>query len=153
MTATWHIRAATASDTQALIRCIDAAYKPYAERIPDLPAVSEGCAEEIAAQRVWVAVMGETTVIGGLFLLPQPDAMKLANVAVDRDHGSKGIGRALIAHAEQESIRQGYTVLTLNTHVAMPGNIAFYTRLGWTETARHGNTVSMRKDLREAGHV
>ena len=73
--------------------------------------------------------------------------MKLANVAVHPDHGGKGLGRKLMALSEGEARKQGYCEMRLNTHVEMPKNARFYVRLGWEETARTGNTVSMRKLL------
>lgn len=111
--------------------------------------MSEGCDEEIAKKRVWVAVE-DGQVIGGVFLVPQDGFMKLANVAVHPDHGGKGIGRALIADAESEAKRLGYDEMRLSTHVAMPENVALYTHLGWEEVCRSGNTVSMRKSFKDA---
>ncbi len=140
------IRKAQLGDAVALVSCIDAAYAQYADRISDLPPVSAGCAEEIAKNRVWVAVEDDE-VIGGLFLAPQDGFIKLANVAVHPDHGGKGLGRELIALAESEAKKQGYGEMRLNTHVEMPENVKLYYRLGWREVSRDGNTVSMRKFL------
>lgn len=143
------IRKAQQADAVALVLCIDAAYARYASRISDLPPVSEGCDEEIAKDRVWIAVE-EGQVIGGVFLVPQEGFMKLANVVVHPDHGGKGIGRALIAFSESEAKRLGYDEMRLNTHVAMPENVALYIHLGWEEVSRSGNTVSMRKPVKAA---
>ncbi|MEM7067478.1 MAG: hypothetical protein AAF478_01235 [Pseudomonadota bacterium] len=38
------IRKASLDDIDSLVACIDAAYAAFKERLPDLPAVSEGCA-------------------------------------------------------------------------------------------------------------
>lgn len=143
------IRKAQQADADALVLCIDAAYAQYTSRISDLPPVSEGCDEEITKDRVWAAVE-DGQVVGGVFLIPQDGFMKLANVAVHPDHDGKGIGRALVAHAENEAKRQGYDEMRLNTHVAMPENVALYTHLGWEEISRNGNTVSMRKIIKGA---
>ncbi len=140
------IRKARLADADALASCIDAAYAQYAGRISDLPPVSDGCAEEIAKNQVWVAVK-DGEIVAGLFLVPQVAAMKLANVAVHPDHGGKGLGRELIVLSESEARKQGYREMRLNTHIAMPENVSLYTRLGWEEVSRDGNTVSMRKIL------
>lgn len=140
------IRRAAPEDASALSSCIDAAYATYADRISDLPSVSEGCAEDIASNQVWVAVQGDE-IIGGLFLILQNEYVKLANLAVHPAHGGKGIGRALIELSEREAKRQGYDEMRLNTHAEMPENIALYRHLGWVETARRGRTVLMRKRL------
>jgi ribosomal protein S18 acetylase RimI-like enzyme len=144
------IRRATPKDAAALSACIDAAYAIYADRITDLPPVSEGCAEDIANHQVWVAVQGHT-IIGGLVLIPQGDHLKLANLAVHPAQGGKGIGRALIEHSEHEAKRQGYDKMRLNTHADMPENIALYRHLGWVEVARVGHRVSMIKRLQSDG--
>ena len=140
------IRKAQTFDTDSLVMCIDAAYAEYVKTLPDMPSVSEGCAEEIAQNRVWVAVE-ENKIIGCLFLKPEEGFMKLANLAVHPDHGGKGMGRSLIALAEKEAKRQGYDEMRLNTHTAIPGNIRLYIHLGWHEYGRAGKTVQMKKIL------
>ncbi len=142
----WHIRRAHSSDAGALVSCIDAAYAQYKHNIPDLPAVSDGCEEEIAKNRVWVA-LNEVDLVGCLFLVPDKRFMKLANVAVHPEHSGKGLGRELMKLAEREARNHSADELRLTTHVAMPDNIRLYTRLGWKEVARSGNSVSMTKLL------
>ncbi len=142
----WSIRKAQLGDAEALASCIDAAYARYADRIMDLPPVSEGCAEDIARHQVWVAEVG-AKLVGGLVLVARDGFLKLANVAVHPDHNGKGLGRVLIDLAEREARKQGYGELALNTHVAMPENIQLYKHLGWNETGRAGNTVSMMKTV------
>lgn len=141
-----HIRRAEPADVPALVSCIDAAYARYAATLPDLPAVSDGVAEEIADNLVWVAVE-DGAAIGALFLVLQGDVMKLGNVAVRPDHGGKGLGRRLIALAEGEARARNCTEMRLNTHAAMPENVRLYHHLGWVETGRQGNRVAMRKRL------
>jgi len=140
------IRPAQATDANALAACIDAAYAQYAERISDMPSVSDGCAEDIANNQVWVAVQSDN-VIAGLVLVAGDGFMKLANLAVHPDHGGKGMGRKLIELSEREAKRQRFSQMRLNTHVDMPGNVRLYQHLGWAEVSRSGNTVSMQKYL------
>ena len=142
----WSIRKAQQGDAVALASCVDAAYAQFSDRIADLPPVSEGCAEDIEENQVWVATVGRE-IVGGLFLVAKGGFIKLANVAVRPEHNGQGLGRTLIALAESEGRKQGYREIHLNTHSAMPENIRFYEHLGWRETARRGNTVSMTKQL------
>lgn len=140
------IRRARLSDAAPLAACIDAAYAQYRATIPDLPAVSEGCAEEIAEHLVWVAEL-EGAVVAGLVLVPSDGFMKLANVAVDPNRRGAGLGRRLLALAEEESLRRGFHEMRLHTHARMPENVRLYYRLGWKVESETGNTVSMRKEL------
>ena len=164
----WRIRRATADDTEALARCIERAYAIYDGRDLDLPPVSEGIADHIAAHRVWVAE-AEGTIAGGLVLILGDDAMggsmtgdgttgddttgkrvaHLANVAVDPDFTGRGLGRALIAQAEEDARAHGATELRLTTHADLEENIRLYTRLGWREAAREGFRVHMAKRMND----
>ena len=140
------IRPAQATDAHVLAACIDAAYAQYAERISDMPLVSDGCAEDIANNQVWVAVQGDE-VVAGLVLIASDGFIKLANLAVHPDHGGKGLGRKLIELSEREAKRQGSSEMRLNTHVDMPENVRLYEHMGWAEVSRSDNTVSMEKYL------
>ena len=95
---------------------------------------------------MWVAEVA-SAVVGGLVLVPQDGFMLLANVAVHPDHRGAGLGRALMALAETEALRHGHRELRLSTHVDMPETVQLYAHLGWKETGRRGNKVSMSKML------
>ena len=140
------IRPAKMADASALAACVDAAYAKYSDRIPSLPRISEGCAEDIADNLVWIAAQG-SEIIAGLVLIAGEDSMTLANLVVRPDHGGKGLGRELIKLAEDEAKRRGFGEMRLNTHVEMPENIQLYQHLGWVEMSRSDTTVSMKKTL------
>jgi GNAT superfamily N-acetyltransferase len=142
----WDIRPARKSDAAALVGCIDAAYAQYVGRVDDLPAVSDGIAEDIENHRVWVAEQAGS-VVGGLILIPHETFAVLVNVAVDPSHNGLGLGRGLMARAEQECRALGLGELRLSTHVAMPENVRLYEHLGWQESDRSGNKVHMTKVL------
>lgn len=140
------MRRAEPADAPALAACIDRAYATHAARIPDLPAVSEGIADDIATHLVWIAER-EARIIGGIVLIPASDHAVLANVAVDPAATGLGLGRALIACAEAEAVSLGLATMRLNTHAAIPENVRLYVHLGWHETARSGTKVTMEKQL------
>ena len=106
------IRRAKQDDADALADCIDAAYARYQGQITDLPPLSEGCAEEITTNQVWVAVR-DGAIIGGLVLAVRDDVLKLANLAVHPEHGGQGIGRKLIELALSEARARGFDELHL----------------------------------------
>lgn len=140
------VRRAKADDAEALAECIDAAYSIYANRIENLPAVSEGVGEAIKNHRVWVAERHHQ-IVGGLVLVAHEDYMVVENIAVRPESSGSGLGRTLIARAEQDCRELGLRELRLSTHKDMPENVAIYTRLGWKETGRSGNKVHMSKTV------
>jgi GNAT superfamily N-acetyltransferase len=89
----------------------------------------------------------------GLLILRVTDdgALMVENVAVDPPAQGRGLGRALLAFAEQQARERGIGELRLYTHERMRSNIELYSRLGWTEYERlteHGFArVFMRKPL------
>lgn len=142
----WKIRSAEERDAVALIRCIDAAYSVYKGRISDLPAVSDGVADAIGAQQVWVAEIDQS-VVGGLFLIPHETFAVLENIAVDPNFSGLGLGKGLIERAVEECRKLGLSELRLSTHIGMPENVRLYEHLGWKETDRSDNKVHMTKQL------
>lgn len=142
----WHLRPAHADDADVFASCIREAYAVYEERIADLPAVADGIADDIDTHRVWVAII-DRTVAGGIVMVDQENCLLVQNVAVRPQWAGLGLGGALMAHAEMECRELGREELRLSTHVDMPENIGLYAHLGWEETGRDGNTVSMRKSI------
>ena len=140
------IRRAEARDSKESAECIDEAYSIYAERIDDLPAVSEGIAEAIEQHRVWVAEI-EDQIAGVLILVVNDTFLLLENIAVRPGNTGTGLGRALITRAEQDCRDLGLDEIRLSTHADMLENVAIYSRLDWHETERSGNKVHMSKSI------
>ena len=69
-------------------------------------------------------------------LVDAGDHLVVNNVAVAPAHQGRGLGRALLAFAEDEARRRGLAEVRLHTHVAMADNLVMYPRLGYTETGR-----------------
>lgn len=93
----------------------------YAERVADGHA---SVAEDAGA------------VVALLVLIPQTDHLVVENVAVDPTRQGEGIGRALLAFAEDIARSTARPELRLFTHAAMTENLAFYPKLGYRETER-----------------
>jgi GNAT superfamily N-acetyltransferase len=90
---------------------------------------------------------------GVIVLLPKAAYLLVDNVAVTPERQGSGLGRRLIAFADAEALRLGYTEIRLYTNVAMHENLALYTRLGYQECGHAWedgfNRVFMRKPLTE----
>ena len=130
------LRAAAPGDREAVQRLVEAAYGGYVERIGRRPAPMDAdYASLIAAGQVTVAER-EGEVAGVLVLVPMEDHLLVENVAVDLEAQRGGLGRRLMAHAEDEARALGLAELRLYTNERMVENVAWYPRLGYRETER-----------------
>ena len=150
------IRRAAPADRATVEAIVGAAYTKYIERIGQPPGpMLDDYAALIAAGAVSVMEEPETGAVAGiLVLLPQPDHLLLDNIAVRPDRQGRGIGRRLIAFAEDAALRLALPELRLYTHATMTENIALYRRLGFIETGRGHDAgydrVFMTKRLKDA---
>jgi GNAT superfamily N-acetyltransferase len=131
------IRCARPADRAAIERIVRAAYGLYVERIgkPPGPMLDDYTAL-ISDGRVSVLEEADRTMAAIIVLLPEPDHLLLDSIAVRPDRQGQGLGRRLIAFAEEQARRLGHSEVRLYTHEKMTENIALYTRLGFVETGR-----------------
>ncbi len=130
------IRPAHDDDLATISGCAHAAYRIYVERIGRPPAPM--CADfalQIRRGIVHVALAGDAFA-GYVVFYPQGDDLMLESVAVLPEFSGRGIGRALIEHAEAAARLLGLDAVRLYTNEAMTENLALYPRLGYQETGR-----------------
>src|SRR5690242_21057967 len=128
------LRRAAAGDLPAIRAVIDAAYARYLTRMDKPPAqMSRGYGPLVQAGMTWVTGSPITAV---LTLCPRDDHLYVENIAVDPSAQGRGLGRALMAFAEQQAARRNLGRMALVTHEAMTENQAIYARLGYAETGR-----------------
>ncbi len=131
------LRTARPDDCVAVEAIVAAAYSVYIGRISKAPGpMLDDYAGLIASGAVSVLEDPDGVIAALIVLLAKPDHLLLDNIAVHPDRQGRGLGRRLIAFAESEALRLGYTELRLYTHERMTENIALYTRLGFRETGR-----------------
>ncbi|KAI0973584.1 acyl-CoA N-acyltransferase [Xylaria arbuscula] len=129
-------RIASQSDLTAVQEVVKDAYTPYVSSIGQKPGpLLDNYEALIKAGRVTVVDI-EGAVRGILVLIPEKDTMLLDNVAVAASAQGLGLGRELIAHAEQSARHAGYSLIRLYTHEAMTRNIEYYSRIGYMKTHR-----------------
>ena len=145
----WAVRKAVDADAENLTECMHSAYQIYNSRLgrTTLPPMTVDYLEEIRKFPVWVAE-SEGRLVGGLILMPEDDCMTVANVAVHPQFQGNGLGRGLLAFAEEEARRQGYSELHLATHVLLTENLSLYSHLGWVETGRDDFRIYMKKRIK-----
>jgi ribosomal protein S18 acetylase RimI-like enzyme len=142
-------RLAAPQDLPTVTELNAVAYAKYSDRMEHPPGpVQHDYAPEIAAGQVWL--VGDPAV-GVLVLVPGDDHLLINDIALHPNAQGRGLGRQLMGFAEQQARAAGVSLLTLYTHETMVENIAFYTRLGYRETARRDdegfNRVFMEKRL------
>lgn len=137
MDITFAVRLATPADVRDVTRVTRDAYSLYVPRIGREPApMSADHRALIEAGDVWVAVDDDDAVAGALVVRPVEGALLLESVAVAPAMQGRGIGRRLIAHAEELARRDGLGAVELYTNVHMTENLSLYPALGYEETGR-----------------
>ncbi|MCS0638380.1 GNAT family N-acetyltransferase [Streptomyces sp. LP05-1] len=123
-------RPATPADVPAVRAVTDAAYRHYIDRIGVVPAPMEADhAADVAAGRVFVT--GEREIRGVIVLVPHPDHLFLESVAVHPDQHGTGLGRRLLAFAEEYATGLGLPEIRLYTNALMWENQRLYSRYGY----------------------
>lgn len=145
------IRHAGATDAAAIAACVRAAYAPWVPRIGREPwPMLQDYGEVIATDEVFVAEC-DGELCGVVVFMETADGFLIDNVAVPPARKGRGIGRALLVHAEDQAKRRGYDSVYLYTNEAMVENIALYARVGYVEYERSQEEgfrrVFMRKQL------
>jgi GNAT superfamily N-acetyltransferase len=141
-------RLARAGDLPQIESLVEAAYAKYVPRIGMRPIPMDDDYEaRVARGEAWV--LGDVDAL--IVLVPGEEWLLVDNVAVRPDLQGRGLGRRLLAFAEDEAVRRGYREVRLYTNEKMTENRALYARLGYEElqremiTGRHA--VWMRKRL------
>ncbi len=130
-------RTALASDAAVLADLATASYEPYLARMRgQRPAPMDAdYAASIARDHVWVAESGGG-LAGFVVVVDEPEATLLENVAVHPDWRGRGVGRLLVAIAEDHARATGTSTVRLYTHASMLENQRLYTHLGYAEVDR-----------------
>jgi len=113
------------------------AYTPYIARLGRRPPPMDHDYTSRVRAGLVTAVEGGS-VLGLLVQIPRRDHGFIENVAVAPAAQHRGIGRMLLAHAEQCARDAGLGEVRLHTNVLMTENQALYARLGYVEVGRLG---------------
>lgn len=146
------LRPATERDADAVAACVCAAYRRYVRRIGKRPGPMRADYRRVVAERSVTLAEENGKIVGVLVTGPARRGFLLDNVAVHPAVQGRGVGRALLRHAEAEAKGAGHRAVWLYTHERMTENRALYERIGYIEVSRrteHGfPRVYMRKRLR-----
>ena len=133
------IRPAAPGDAAALIAIARAAYAPFVPLIGrEPPPMQQDFPADIADGAAWVS---GSPIQGYIVARPKGADWLIENVGITPPAQGRGLGRALIAFAEEEGQHRGHARVVLYTNAAMTRNLSLYPRLGYVEAGR-GRTAS-----------
>jgi ribosomal protein S18 acetylase RimI-like enzyme len=133
------IRRALAGDLQTVVSLTEAAYAPHTALFgaPPIP-VTEDYAPRIEGGEVWLLEDGDR-LAGVLTLERHNDHAMIFSVAVGPAFQGKGLGIALLKHADEQTRLWRLPEVRLYTNARMERNIALYLAYGFHETGRRPN--------------
>ena len=146
------LRLATIADADSIATCTEAAYAKYIQRLGRKPQpMTADYASMIAEDQIWIAEM-EGTCVGTLVLKAEASYLLIYSVAVQPAIQKLGLGKRLMALAETEAKRQGYSQIRLYTNQLMAENILYYEALGYNVTSKEDFLGSTRVNMAKTVH-
>ncbi|NTJ62921.1 GNAT family N-acetyltransferase [Agrobacterium rhizogenes] len=151
MTEAISLRAATEADVDAIRALTREAYGKWVPLIGREPLpMTADYAEAVRKHRIdLVEVGGELVAL--IEMVPASDHLLIENVAVSPRHQGRGIGRRLLAHAEQVAATLGLNDIRLYTNKRFAENMQLYLRCGYAidreEPLKDGFLVHMSKNI------
>jgi GNAT superfamily N-acetyltransferase len=144
-------RRARESEATAIKVLLEVAYSVYVPRMGRMPLTMKAdFAAAIRDDLIWVLIEDDW-LLAVLHLRSRSDCLFIEDVAVRVDRQRRGIGKTLLAFAEDEALRRGYHEIQLCTNETMVENIALYQSLGYREIRRQPcqgtDIIFMRKPL------
>ncbi|OCJ10080.1 GCN5 family acetyltransferase [Rhizobium sp. AC27/96] len=149
MTEAISLRAATDADVDAIRALTREAYGKWVPLIGREPLpMTANYAEAVRKHRIDL-VEADGELVALIEMAPGADHLLIENIAVSPRHQGKGIGKKLLAHAEQVAASLGLKVLRLYTNKRFAENVQLYLRHGYAidreEPLKDGFLVHMSK--------
>jgi len=149
MSETLELRRAVPADAEAVRALTRQAYAKWVPLIGREPKPMQADYDRaVREHRIDLAYRGDA-LAGLIETIAGSDHLLIENVAVAPSWQGHGIGRALMAHAEQLAAAMGYGELRLYTNQRFAENVALYLKLGYRidreETLPAGVAVHMSK--------
>jgi GNAT superfamily N-acetyltransferase len=146
------LRQAVGADAPAILELTRVAYAKWVAMIGREPKpMTADYAEAVLKHRIdLLYVKGELAAL--LETVPKTDHLLIENVAVLPPFQGRGLGRKLMAHAEQVAVSLGHDEIRLYTNKLFVQNLQLYGKLGYRvdreEEFKGGLLVHMSKAVR-----
>lgn len=143
------IRRATIADTEAIFRCLTAAFAPYRTRYTpaaydDTVRPPEELKRRFETMTLFVAVAESGEIVGTIASsVALPGEGHLRGMAVIPEWQGRGVAAALIEAAESELRQQGCTRVTLDTTDPLQRASRFYEKCGYRRSGRISDFFGM----------
>ena len=151
MSEAWELRQAVASDAADIRKLTREAYAKWVPVIGREPKpMTADYAEAVRQHRIDLLYL-EGALAALIETILEADHLLVENVAVSPAFQGRGLGRKLMAHAEQIAASSGYGEIRLYTNKLFAANVDLYRKLGYRidreEVLKHGITVHMSKPV------
>jgi GNAT superfamily N-acetyltransferase len=148
------VRSAEATDADAIRALTREAYAKWVPVIGREPKpMTADYVDAVGRHRFDLLYVGDT-LAALIETITERDHLLIENVAVSPRFQRQGLGRRLMAHAEQVALSVGYGEVRLYTNKLFAENVRLYGRLGYRldreETFTGGVVVHMSKPLPSA---
>jgi GNAT superfamily N-acetyltransferase len=151
VTAAISLRAATDADVDAIRALTREAYGKWVPLIgrEPLPMMADYAAAVRKHRIDLLEADGELVAL--IEMVPNVDHLLIENIAVSPRHQGQGIGKKLLAHAEEVAVTLGVNDIRLYTNKRFAENVQLYLRNGYTidreEPLKDGFLVHMSKRI------
>ena len=145
------LRQAVAADAPAIRELTRAAYAKWVPLIGREPKPMTADYDDSVARHRFDLLYVGGTLAALIETIREPDYLLVENVAVSLSFQGRGLGRRLMAHAEQLATSSGFSEIRLYTNKRFAANVELYLKLGYQvdreEVLPVGTAVHMSKRL------
>jgi GNAT superfamily N-acetyltransferase len=144
------VERAKAVDVPYIKSMVVAAFSKYIDRLGHPPGPMNADYNQLVESQTLYVLRINGDVLGAVCLSKEDDSIMVSNLVVDPASQGLGYGRVLISFAERMALAQGLAAVTLYTNVKFVENIAFYTRIGFTDIGRKTGEGFVRVHFRKS---